>query len=77
MYKALGVSVASLALVVLILGHWALGRPVHWLPVVLALVVWHGDGIELERHSHPLALQMRLAGWLLVIAALHGANWFE
>jgi MFS family permease len=36
----------------------------------LALVVWHGDAIELERHSYQLALQLRLAAWLLVISAL-------
>jgi len=36
----------------------------------LAVVIWHADTIELERHSYQLALQLRLAAWLLVIGAL-------
>ena len=36
----------------------------------LAVVIWHADTIELERHSFQLALQLRLAAWLLVIGAL-------
>lgn len=36
----------------------------------LAVVVWHADAIELERHSFQLALQLRLAAWLLVIGAM-------
>lgn len=36
----------------------------------LALLVWHGDAIELERHSYQLALQVRLAAWLLFISML-------
>ena len=36
----------------------------------LALLVWHGDSIELERHSYQVALQVRLAAWLLFISML-------
>ena len=36
----------------------------------LAVVIWHADTIELERHSYQLALQVRLAAWLLVIGAM-------
>jgi len=36
----------------------------------LAVVIWHADTIELERHSYQLALQLRLAAWLLLLSAL-------
>ena len=39
----------------------------------LAFLVWHGDSIELERHSYQVALQVRLAAWLLFISLLQQA----
>ncbi len=46
----------------------------HLVPIVLLLLaypvsflVWHGDAMELERHSLNIALQWRLAIWLFVI----------
>jgi len=36
----------------------------------LAVVIWHADTIELERHSFQLALQLRLAAWLLLISTM-------
>lgn len=40
----------------------------------LALLVWHGDSIELERHSQLVALQVRIAAWLLLIGVLSSAG---
>ena len=51
---------------------------IEWLvPVMLLLlvypmmfVVWHGDAMEVERHAFPVYLQLRLAGWMLLIFVL-------
>jgi hypothetical protein len=48
-----------------------------WLPIALLLtclpmmfIVWHGDSIEIERHAFQIALQIRLAMWMLLVSAV-------
>jgi hypothetical protein len=36
----------------------------------LMFVIWHGGTLELERHAAQLALQLRLAGWMMVLFLL-------
>ena len=36
----------------------------------LMLVIYHGDAIELERHSYQLALQLRMGAWIGLIFLL-------
>jgi hypothetical protein len=34
----------------------------------LMFIVFHGDAIELERHALQISMQIRLAGWMLVVS---------
>jgi hypothetical protein len=34
----------------------------------LMFIVFHGDAIELERHALQVSMQIRLAGWMLLVA---------
>ena len=36
----------------------------------LMFIVWHGNPQEIERHALQIAVQLRLAGWMAVIAWL-------
>ncbi len=49
---------------------WSIAFALIVLSYPLAIVIWHADTIELERHSYQLALQLRLAAWLLLIGAM-------
>jgi hypothetical protein len=32
----------------------------------MAVICWHGDAFEIERHSLQVAIQLRLAVWILL-----------
>ena len=36
----------------------------------MALLIWHSDPGELERHAFQVALQLRLAAWMLIALML-------
>jgi hypothetical protein len=36
----------------------------------LMFIIWHGNPMEVERHAIQIAVQLRLAGWIAVIAWL-------
>lgn len=41
----------------------------------LMFVVWHGDAIEVERHAAQIGIQLRLAGWMMVILLVDMLVW--
>jgi hypothetical protein len=43
-----------------------------WITIYpLMLIIYHGDAIELERHSYPLALQLRMGAWIGLVFLLN------
>lgn len=77
-YQALGY------VLMLALSAWALlrgwGRGVWWMLFAVLISVyplmflnWHGDPMEIERHALQIAIQFRLAFWLIILLGLdHG-----
>lgn len=75
--STLGFSLMVAGSILAIMMLWTLGEWRSWwyLPVGLLVLslpmmffVWHADSIEIERHAFQIALQVRLAFWLLVAA---------
>lgn len=73
----------EIALILLVLAAmgWQLKRGVGkgWWAVPVALLaisplllgfVWHADSIEVERHAYPIAMQVRLAAWILAFGVV-------
>ncbi len=38
----------------------------------LMFLVWHGNPLEIERHAAQIGVQVRLMGWLALVAAADG-----
>ncbi len=47
--------------------EWAVPAALLLLTYPMMLIIWHGDSLEVGRHSFLLAMQFRLAGWLLLL----------
>jgi hypothetical protein len=47
--------------------EWAIPAILLLLAYPMILVVWHGDSMDVGRHSYLNAVQIRLAGWLLLL----------
>jgi hypothetical protein len=61
-------------LVALIAAGFGLARPAWLVPAALLallypmmFIVWHGDAMEVGRHSHLIGIQLRLALWMLAV----------
>jgi hypothetical protein len=70
--EPIGLAVGALTLAGFALAALRLGRPVWLAPAALALLIypsmfliWHGDAIDVGRHSYLIGVQLRLVFWML------------